>query len=79
MEVQKYCVYNQTRESFLSLGVTVTDPATAQVRELIDKVGARPDSGVCDGLLIAAICPRADIPQSISCIPLTATIESFRV
>jgi hypothetical protein len=46
MEVQKYCVYNQTRESFLSLGVTVTDPATAQVRELIDKVGARPDSGV---------------------------------
>jgi len=46
MEVQKYCVYNQTRESFLSLGVTVADPATAQVRELIDKVGAKPDSGL---------------------------------
>src|ERR1700744_1637399 len=46
MEVQKYCVYNQTRESFLSLGVTVADPTLAQVRELIDKVGARPDSGL---------------------------------
>jgi uncharacterized membrane protein (UPF0127 family) len=46
MEVQKYCVYNQTRESFLSLGVTVADPATAQVRELIDKVGVKPDSGL---------------------------------
>lgn len=46
MEVQRYCVYNQTRESFLSLGVTVADAATGHVRELIDKVNIKPDSGL---------------------------------
>jgi hypothetical protein len=46
MEVQRYCVYNQTRESFLSLGVTVTDAATGHVRELIDRVNIKPDSGL---------------------------------
>src|ERR1700733_7178979 len=46
MEGQKYCVYNQTRESFLSLGVTVADAATVHVRELIDRVTIKPDSGL---------------------------------
>jgi uncharacterized membrane protein (UPF0127 family) len=46
MEVQRYCVYNQTRESFLSLGVTVADAATGRVRELIDRVNIKPDSGL---------------------------------
>jgi uncharacterized membrane protein (UPF0127 family) len=46
MEVQRYCVYNQTRESFLSLGVTVADAATGHVRELIDRVNIKPDSGL---------------------------------
>ena len=46
MEDQRYCVYNQTRESFLSLGVTVADAATGHVRELIDKVNIKPDSGL---------------------------------
>jgi hypothetical protein len=46
MEVQRYCVYNQTRESFLSLGVTVADAANGRVRELIDRVNIKPDSGL---------------------------------
>lgn len=46
MEGQRYCVYNQTRESFLSLGVTVADAATVHVRELADRVSIKPDSGL---------------------------------
>src|SRR5208283_4114474 len=46
MEGQRYCVYNQTRESFLSLGVTVADAATVHVRELVDRVSIKPDSGL---------------------------------
>lgn len=45
MENQKYCVYNQTRESFLSLGVTVADATDGYIQELVDKVSAKPDSG----------------------------------
>lgn len=46
MEVQKYCVYNQTRESFLSLGVTIANTATDRAGELIDRVSVKPDSGL---------------------------------
>ncbi len=46
MEAQRYCVYNQTRESFLSLGVTVANTAAGDVQELIDRVSAKPDSGL---------------------------------
>jgi uncharacterized membrane protein (UPF0127 family) len=46
MEVQKYCVYNQTRESFLSLGVTIADTGINHVRELVDRVSVKPDSGL---------------------------------
>ncbi len=46
MEVQKYCVYNQTRESFLSLGVTIANTDTDRVGELIDRVSVKPDSGL---------------------------------
>ncbi len=46
MEIPKYCVYNQTRESFLSLGVTIADPEAGQVRELVDRAGIKPDSGL---------------------------------
>ncbi|HEX4284653.1 MAG TPA: PilZ domain-containing protein [Terracidiphilus sp.] len=45
METQKYCVYNQTRESFLSLGVTVADATDGYIQDLVDKVSAKPDSG----------------------------------
>ena len=46
MEIQKYCVYNQTRESFLSLGVTVADATTGDIQDLVDRVSVKPDSGV---------------------------------
>lgn len=46
MESQKYCVYNQTRESFLSLEVTLADAAQGQVRSLIEKLAIKPDSGL---------------------------------
>jgi hypothetical protein len=36
MEDQKYCVYNQTRESFLSLGVTLADATLWHLRGLAD-------------------------------------------
>ncbi|MGH9607345.1 MAG: PilZ domain-containing protein [Terracidiphilus sp.] len=37
MERQKYCVYNETSECFLSLGVTLAVGAIAQVREILRK------------------------------------------
>jgi hypothetical protein len=46
MEAQKYCVYNQTRESFLSLGVTVADAGSGDVQDLVERVSVKPDSGV---------------------------------
>jgi uncharacterized membrane protein (UPF0127 family) len=46
MEGQKYCVYNQTRESFLSLGVTVADSSESHLRELIEKLATKADSGL---------------------------------
>jgi uncharacterized membrane protein (UPF0127 family) len=46
MEGQKYCVYNQTRESFLSLGVTVADTSAIPLRGLIEKLTVKADSGL---------------------------------
>ncbi|HVC46545.1 MAG TPA: PilZ domain-containing protein [Terracidiphilus sp.] len=46
MEGQKYCVYNQTRESFLSLGVTVTDEGPGLVKEWVERQGVKTDSGL---------------------------------
>jgi len=37
MERQKYCVYNQTSECFLSLGVTLAGDALSHVREILRK------------------------------------------
>ena len=38
MQRQKYCVYNQTRESFLSLGVVAADTTVARLKGLIGKL-----------------------------------------
>lgn len=46
METQKYCVYNQTRESFLSLGVVVIDSALKQLKVLLENVSVKSDSGL---------------------------------
>jgi uncharacterized membrane protein (UPF0127 family) len=46
METQKYCVYNQTRESFLSLGVTLGDSRFADVKDLVDRLTLKFDEGL---------------------------------
>ena len=46
METRKYCVYNQSRESFLSLGVVVADTAAKQLKVLMENLSIRSDSGL---------------------------------
>jgi uncharacterized membrane protein (UPF0127 family) len=46
MESPKYCVYNQTRESFLSLGVTVADITVEKLRAMIERLTIKSDSGL---------------------------------
>ncbi|MGA8044001.1 MAG: PilZ domain-containing protein [Terracidiphilus sp.] len=46
MESPKYCVYNQTRESFLSLGVTVADITVEKLRAMIERLTIKADSGL---------------------------------
>jgi uncharacterized protein len=46
METRKYCVYNQTRESFLSLGVTVADTAAKQLKVLMENLSIKADTGL---------------------------------
>jgi uncharacterized membrane protein (UPF0127 family) len=46
MERRKYCVYNQTSESFLSFGVTVADGILARLKEIIGKRTASLDEGL---------------------------------
>jgi len=45
-ENRKYCVYNQSRESFLSLGVVMADSAAKQLRALLEDFSVKPDSGL---------------------------------
>lgn len=46
MDNLKYCVYNQTRESFLSLGVTVPNATGASLRGLIESITTQGDKGL---------------------------------
>lgn len=46
MERRKYCVYNQTRECFLSLGVTAADTTFARLRGLIGRLSLKSDEGI---------------------------------
>ena len=46
MESPKYCVYNQTRESFLSLGVTVADITIEKLRAMIERLTIKADAGL---------------------------------
>jgi uncharacterized membrane protein (UPF0127 family) len=81
MEGQKYCVYNQTRESFLSLGVTVADAAAVHVRELIDRVTIKPDSGLWmnpyRGILPARVHSPIDLVYLDNNYRVIQEIESF--
>lgn len=46
MQKQKYCVYNQTKESFLSLGVAAADTTMARLKGLIGKLTLGLDDGL---------------------------------
>ena len=46
MQRQKYCVYNQTRESFLSLGVAAADTTLTRLKGLIGKLTLGLDEGL---------------------------------
>lgn len=46
MPKEKYCVYNQTRESFLSLGVAAADTTIARLKGLIGKLTMGLDEGL---------------------------------
>src|ERR1700694_5707407 len=45
MEIQQYCVYNQTSECFLSLGVTMGDNTFARLKGRLGKGVNRIDEG----------------------------------
>ncbi|MGD1059644.1 MAG: DUF192 domain-containing protein, partial [Solirubrobacteraceae bacterium] len=46
MERRTYCVYNQTRETFLSLAVTAADTSFARLKGLIGRLRLGSDEGV---------------------------------
>src|ERR1700678_4216848 len=46
MERRTYCVYNQTRETFLSLAVTAADTTFTRLRGLIGRLRLRADEGI---------------------------------
>jgi uncharacterized membrane protein (UPF0127 family) len=46
MQKQKLCVYNQTRESFLSLGITAADTTASRLRGLIGRRSLKSDEGI---------------------------------
>jgi uncharacterized protein len=46
VEKRKYCVYNQTRECFLSLSITRADTSVARLKGLIGRIRLRYDEGL---------------------------------
>jgi len=46
LEKQKYCVYNQTRECFLSLSITRADTSFARLKGLIGRLRLKYDEGL---------------------------------
>ena len=46
MDTRKYCVYNETRESFLSLGVVVADTAARQLKVMLEDSPVQSDAGL---------------------------------
>ena len=46
MERRTYCVYNQTRECFLSLGVSLADTTFTRMKGLIGRMKLRFDEGI---------------------------------
>jgi uncharacterized membrane protein (UPF0127 family) len=46
MKRRTYCVYNQTRECFLSLDVAAADTIFSRLKGLIGRMKLRPDEGI---------------------------------
>ena len=46
METRTYCVYNHTRECFLSLGVNIADTPFTRLKGLIGRLKLRSDEGL---------------------------------
>ena len=80
-DVNRYCVYNQSRESFLSLGVVVVDSALKQMKALIENLSVKQDNGLW-------LMPFRGIPASRGLTPVDLvyldeenhvilTVESF--
>jgi uncharacterized membrane protein (UPF0127 family) len=46
METRNYCVYNQTRGSFLGLRVIVADTAAKQLKALMENLSVKADAGI---------------------------------
>jgi hypothetical protein len=74
METPKYCVYNQTRESFLSLGVVVTDSAFNQLNVLLENLSANTNGGFW-------LMPFRGVPASRGLTPIDLIYldEDYRV
>lgn len=45
-DAKTYCVFNRTRDSFLSLGVTLTDTHFARLKGLVGKLRLKGDEGI---------------------------------
>jgi uncharacterized protein len=43
---RRYCVFNKTRESFLSLGVTIADTHFSRLKGLLGRIRLRSDEGI---------------------------------
>jgi uncharacterized membrane protein (UPF0127 family) len=81
MESRKYCVYNQTRESFLSLSVTVAESAAKQLKALLENFSISADTGLW-------LSPFRGVPATKGLVPVDLiyldednrviqTVESF--
>jgi len=81
MDLHRYCVYNQSRESFLSMGVEVVDSALKQMKALLENLSDKSDNGLW-------LMPFRGIPASRGLTPVDLiyldeenhvilTVESF--
>lgn len=74
MESHKYCVYNQTRESFLSLELIAADVTIEKLRRLIESFAVKMDSSLW-------IMPYRGMPAALGHFPVDLIYldENYRV
>lgn len=81
MERQKYCVYNRTRECFLSLNISAAHTTFARLRGLIGKVKLTPDEGMwvvpSSGIHTLGVLFSLDLIYLDENYRIIHTIESF--